>query len=245
MNTHVPDLSRSDERIASNLALVKERIDAAASRAGRPGGDVELVVVTKYRSVIDIKSLLRAGHRLMGESRLQESSEKIKQLSSEIRWHMIGHIQTNKAKFIPGLFEMAHSLDSVRLARALDKAHGAWRDQHPESPPARLDILLQFNIAGEASKHGFAPDEANSVLREIAALKNLRVRGLMTMAPHVSDSEQIRPVFGRLRQLRDRLRELGVEGANLEHLSMGMSNDFEVAVEEGATIVRVGSAVFQ
>lgn len=223
--------------VAENIAAVRERIDQAASRADRDPGDVELLVVTKYHTVDEMLEVHAAGHRLIGENRVQEAQEKFPQVPDDFERHMIGHIQTNKAKLIPGLFSMAHSVDSLRLANALNKAQRARGD-------GRFDILLEINVSGEETKFGFTPADAESVLPEIASLPGLRVRGLMTMAPHYDDPEQTRDVFRNLRLLRDRLRELDLPNAPLDHLSMGMSNDFEIAVEEGATLVRVGSAVF-
>ncbi len=214
--------------IAQNLALVRERILAACERAGRSPDGVTLVGVTKGVSPEAAAEACRAGLLDLGENRVQEADRKIEALSLmglRPRWHLIGHLQTNKAKTAIGLFAIIHSVDSVRLGHALSL--------HARAP---LPILLEVNVAQEAAKYGFSPDEAPAAVKEIASLPNLDVRGLMTVAPLTDDPEAVRPVFRRLRELRD---ELG-----LRELSMGMTNDFDVAVEEGATMVRVGRAIF-
>ena len=236
--------------IADNITNVRARIAQAAQRAGRAPDDVQLLVVTKNHTVDEIRKVHEAGYRLVGENRVQEAQQKIPQLPGDFIWHMIGHIQTNKAKVVPRLFRMAHSVDSVRLARELNKAQlrrqeeSAFRGQTAGEPEQRFGILLEVNVSGEESKFGLPPAAVEAVLREIAAMEALRVRGLMTMAPYVDDPERARPFFRALRELRERLRDLALENAPLDRLSMGMSNDYEVAIEEGATIVRVGSAIF-
>ena len=233
--------------IANNLEGLSQAVERAAARSERPPEAVALMAVVKGHPLAEIRQVYEAGHRFMGLNRIQEATDKIPRLPGDIAWHMIGHIQTNKARLVPRLFRMAHSVDSLRLAQALDKAWKAMLDEESDTPaPAggRFDILLEVNVSGEASKFGLAPDAAETCLRQIVALNGLRIRGLMTMAPYTDEPEQTRPVFRALSQLRDRLRDLALENAPLDHLSMGMSNDFEVAIEEGATIVRVGSAIF-
>ena len=233
--------------IRDNIERVRRRIGEAARRAGRDPADVQLLVVAKTRSLDEIRQVYEAGQRLMGFNRVQEAQEKIPQLPSEFVWQMIGHIQTNKAKLIPRLFRMAHSVDSVRLATALNEAISKTMDT------PRFDILLEINVSGEESKYGLRPEETEAALSEIARMDGLRVCGLMTMAPFVENPERTRPVFRGLRDLRDQtrdklLRALGEPAsaiAPLDHLSMGMTNDFEIAIEEGATIVRVGTAIFE
>lgn len=230
-------------RIAENIAETRRRIADAADRSGRSSEDVSLLIVTKYHTVDEIRAVYDTGHRLVGENRVQEAQEKVPQLPDDLEWHMIGHIQTNKARFIPPLFTVAHSVDRLKVARALDKSvRQDWEDTDRSAP---FHILLEVNVSGEESKFGLAPDDAEDCLRQAAGLETLRIRGLMTMAPHVDDPETVRPVFRRLRELRERLRDLGLPRAPMDQLSMGMSNDFEIAVEEGATIIRVGSAIFQ
>lgn len=187
-----------------------------------------LVAVTKTVEVSAIEAAFSAGLRHFGESRVQEAKPKIealRRLKPDIIWHMIGHLQTNKAKTATDIFDIIHSIDSFRLAETLNNCS-----------PKRLPILIQVNISAEATKSGFQLPEANEAVRQIGKLANLDVQGLMTIAPWAENAEEIRPVFRQLRQLRDKL--------GLRHLSMGMSDDFEVAIEEGATLVRIGRAIF-
>jgi len=219
---------RSATDIGANIEEVKERIARACQRAGRSPDEVTIVAVTKMVEPSAIATAFKLGIRHFGENRVQEAVEKIEQLSQlEPRpiWHMVGHLQTNKAKVAVELFDIIHSIDSVRLAEAISR-----RTQRT------LPVLLEVNVSGEASKNGFPLVQVEPALEEITGLPRLEVKGLMTIAPMVSDDEQVRPVFRKLRSLRDSL--------GLEHLSMGMTDDFEVAVEEGATLVRIGRAIF-
>jgi len=214
--------------IAENLARVRERIDAACRRAGRSSDDITLVGVSKGFPAEAIAEACAAGLRDVGENRVQEAAPKIETLAAQgvrPRWHLIGHLQSNKAKTAVDRFAIIHSIDSLRIAEAISR-------------PARepVPVLLEVNVSQEASKYGFTMDEVVPALPAIRALPRLDVRGLMTVAPLVDDPEAVRPVFRDLRALRDRL--------GLEELSMGMSGDFEVAIEEGATMVRVGRAIF-
>ena len=214
--------------VAEQLTRVRERMAAACRRAGRSPDEVTLVGVSKGVPAQRVAEAHAAGLQDVGENRVQEAAAKIEALAAQgvrPRWHLVGHLQTNKAKTVTGLFAILHSVDSVRLAQALSR-----RAREP------LPILLEVNVAQEASKFGFTPQEVTSALRSIVDLPNLDVRGLMTVAPQTDQPESVRPVFQRLRELRD---ELG-----LRELSMGMTNDFEVAIEEGATMVRVGRAIF-
>jgi pyridoxal phosphate enzyme (YggS family) len=214
--------------VAENLAAVRERIARACERAGRSPDEVVLVGVTKGRSAEEVVEAVDAGLEDVGENRVQEALAKLEQaalLRASPRWHFIGHLQTNKAKVVAGPFAIIHSVDSIRLAQALSK-----------QARAPLPALLEVNVAGEATKFGFAPSELPGALQDIRTMPNLDVRGLMTVAPAVAEAESVRPVFRQLRILRD---ELG-----MRELSMGMTDDFEVAIEEGATIVRVGRAIF-
>ena len=190
--------------------------------------DITLVAVTKTIDAQLIRAAFECGIRNFGENRIQEAEGKIKQLSdinTDVTWHMIGHLQSNKAKMAVKLFDIIHSVDSLKLARILNR-----------QVEKVMPVLLEVNVSGEATKSGFTVDEIVAAIREIRQLTNLEVRGLMTIAPWAADSEKVRPVFRKLRELRDSL--------GLEHLSMGMTDDFEVAIEEGATIVRVGRAIF-
>lgn len=214
--------------ITRNLRDVERRIAQAAQRAGRSPAEITIVAVTKGLTAQAIEAALEAGIRHIGENRVQEAREKIARLSNLQpcpTWHMVGHLQTNKVKTAVEIFDIIHSIDSLRLAEALS---GRARNTVP--------VLLQVNISGEEPKSGFSEAELPKAAEDVARLPMLKVKGLMTIAPLVSDPEEVRPIFRRLRELRDSL--------GLEHLSMGMSDDFEVAVGEGATMVRIGRAIF-
>lgn len=222
---------------ARRLASVEERLAAACARAGRPREDVTLLAVVKKRPLEEVLALHALGVRQMAENRVQEARDRIPRLPDDIDWHFVGPLQSNKAKYLPGLVQWVHSVEKLSAAGALQKAFA----KHPDVPP--LNVLVEFNIAGEEQKHGASLDEAVMLLREVAAFDRLRLQGLMTMAPYGDDPEATRPVFRELRLLRDRLQDR--LGLPLPHLSMGMTNDFEVAVEEGSTIVRIGTALFE
>ncbi len=221
------------DEIRERLEAVRRRIRVAAERSGRPASAVTLVAVSKTMPVEAIRMAIAAGATVLGENRVQEACDKIAALAGAAEWHLIGHLQTNKAKVAVGLFDRIHSLDSVRLARELDR--------HAGEAGRRVRCLLQVNVGGEAQKNGASEDEVRPLLEAAARLPHIRVEGLMAIPPFLSDPEAIRPFFRRLRVLRD---ELAREGFALPDLSMGMTHDFEVAVEEGATLVRIGTAIF-
>ena len=224
--------------IAANLALVKRRIEAAALRAGRDSRDVTLVAVSKTQPFTAIADAYAVGQRDFAENRLEELWPKVEEAKREgfddIRWHLIGTIQSRKSADAIGPFALIHSVDRLKLVTRLNR--------DAEAAGKAMDVLLEVNVSGEESKHGFSPEEVLAAVPELQGYGSIRVRGLMTMAPFVADAEETRPVFRQLREVRDRVqREAGVAWPEL---SMGMTNDFEVAVEEGATLVRVGSAIF-
>ena len=221
--------------IAENLAAVRARIQAAASRAGRNPADVQLVVVSKTHPPEIVREAIAEGATVLGESRIQEAKSKILELPGKVQWHFIGHLQTNKAREAVELFHTVQSMDSTRLARELDKFAG--------QASRRLAVLVECNVSGESTKFGFKPDEIMEALAELNTLPRLDIQGLMTMAPFSEDPQEARPTFRALRELRDRLQAR--HGIPLPTLSMGMTNDFEVAIEEGATMVRIGTAIFQ
>jgi len=226
------------DKIDARFERVRARVADSASRVGRPPESVTLVAVTKLVPLELIRDAIALGHRVFGENRVQEALPKIDELSSvapDIRWHLVGHLQTNKAKLAAERFAMVESVDSVRLASRLD-ARAA-------SLSRRLPVLLEVNVAGEPSKWGFCPHEVGAAVTEISQLPHLEIRGLMTVAPLGRHAEDVRWAFRALRQLRDDLRER-IPSLQLPELSMGMSHDFEVAIEEGATIVRIGRALF-
>jgi len=222
------------DQIRKNLEEIKRRLKNAAERVGRDPADIRLVAVTKTVDVERLRQAVVAGQTLFGENYVQEAKTKIASLGPGLTWHFIGHLQSNKAKAAVELFDLIHSVDRASLAQALDQA-AARQDKIQ-------DILLQVNLAGEESKSGTAPEHAEDLLREISNMPHLRVMGLMTMPPWFDDPERVRPYFRALRELRDRLR--GLHLADLPELSMGMTGDFEAAVSEGATLVRIGTAIF-
>jgi len=225
-NPVAPDVKSVD--IGSNIHELEKRIARAAERASRSSAEITIVGVAKTIEPWLIQQAFEAGMRHFGENRVQEAKDKIERLSTlrpPPTWHMVGHLQTNKAKTAIELFDMIQSVDSVRLAEVLSR-----HAQH------RIPILLEVNVSGEASKFGLPPAEVSSAVEEISRLPHLEIRGLMTIAPLTDNPEEVRPIFKRLRLLRDSL--------GLEHLSMGMTDDFEVAIEEGATMVRIGRAIF-
>jgi len=223
--------------ITENLTRVRRRIEQAAARCGRDPTSVRLLAVSKTVSAANVKEAIDAGIHLLGENYIQEAREKIDALmGSPAAWHFIGHLQTNKARFAVELFDLIHSVDSIKLARALDKQA---RRQGKIQP-----ILIQVNIAEEKSKSGITEDAAPQLIRQVSRCGNLSVRGLMTMPPFFNAPEKVRPYFRALRQLATRIEAMNIEGAAMTELSMGMTGDFEVAIEEGATIVRVGTAIF-
>lgn len=216
-------------------AAVEERVARACAASGRDVNDVKVIAVTKYVSLNTVAEVFEAGLGEIAESRWQDAEHKWKALGDKGTWHFIGHLQTNKVKDVIGKFEYIHSLDRLSLARELQKKAGA----------AGIDVkvFLQVNISGEDTKFGLPPEAVPEFLREIAPLDRIKVIGLMTMAPHEEDPELTRPVFRGLRKLRDELNLLALTPEPIQELSMGMSNDFEVAIEEGATRVRLGTVL--
>jgi len=220
--------------IAQDLELVKARIAQAAARSKRSADDIELVAVTKTHSGETVREAIDAGHLLFGESKVQEARTKIPLLPSNLRWHFIGHLQKNKVRHALPLFELIHSVDSLELAQAIDRiAHDDGL--HPR-------ILLEVNVAGEASKFGFEPDKLRQEMESLLAMPRLSIEGLMCIPPLGQDAEASREYFVTLRELRNSF-ENDFE-LKLPHLSMGMTNDYTVAIEEGATLIRVGTAIF-
>lgn len=222
------------ERIAANLAAVNERIRAACARGGRDPAQITIVAVTKTHPPEVVRAAAACGLRVFGENRVQEAKAKIPHCPSSIHWHLIGHLQTNKVRDAVALFEMIQSVDSLRLAEEIQR--------RAEQAGRRLPVLLEVNVAGEASKFGYSPDRLLEELSALNALPRLEIQGLMTVPPWSPDPERVRPWFRKLRELKDACEDR--LGAPLPHLSMGMSQDFEVAVEEGATMVRLGTVLF-
>jgi pyridoxal phosphate enzyme (YggS family) len=222
--------------ISENLRLVKGRIAAAAARAGRDPSEVTLVAVTKNVDAGRVALAAKAGVSDFGENRVQEAAEKIPLVDADVAWHFVGHLQRNKARDAVELFSLIHSLDSMKLAHELNR--------RCEMADSSTDLLLQVNISGEETKFGVPPEMAKDSLLEVARYERLRVRGLMTIAPYSDDPEDARPWFSQARQLMGELGRLSISNVRMDELSMGMSGDYEVAIEEGATIIRVGTAIF-
>ncbi len=220
--------------LSEALATVREKIVTAAKKSARTLEDVELVAVSKTHSPETVQAVADAGQLVFGESRVQEARAKIPLLPGRLQWHFIGHLQKNKIRAALPLFELFHSVDSLELAQQFQRI--------AEEDGQRPRVLLEVNVAGEASKFGFSPAAIQSQTEELLRLDRLEIVGLMGMAPLAPEAEHSRPYFERLRKLRDQLQLEG--GIGLPHLSMGMSGDYLVAIEEGATLVRVGSAIF-
>jgi len=226
-----------DVALVRNLSSVRSRLDAAARRAGRDPTTVRLIAVSKTFSADAVRAAAAAGQVDFGENKVQEGLQKIGETADiQIRWHLIGHLQSNKAKKAATAFHCIHSIDSVELLKKVDAAAA--------DAGAAPEILVQVDLAGEATKFGAAAADARRIVDATQTLRNARMTGLMLIPPWNEDQEQTRPWFVRLRELRDQWLAEGVPGASLAQLSMGMSHDFEAAVEEGATMVRVGTAIF-
>jgi hypothetical protein len=219
--------------IAANLNNVQQRVAAACARAGRDPSSVTLVTVSKGHPADVVRAAADLGVSLFGENRVQEAKIKISQCPSRLQWHLIGHLQSNKCRDAVHFFAMIQSVDSLSLAREINK--------FAEKSAKTMPVLLEINVAGESSKFGYSPEKVLLEFMEINALPKLEVHGLMTVAPWAQEAEKVRPVFRRLAELKKQCED--ILGAPLPHLSMGMSGDFEVAVEEGATMIRLGSAV--
>jgi PLP dependent protein len=227
--------------IRANMDRVTQRIQSAALRVGRKPEDIRMVAVTKTVKMDAIREALANGVRIFGENRVQEALPKITELKANApTWHFVGHLQTNKVRQVAGLFDLIHSVDSAKLVDAL---HASMRGL-PTPRWARQKILVQVNISGEKTKHGIDPKGAESLVKDVTRHENLRLVGLMTVPPLSQDPESSRPYYGALRELARSIEKMGIEGVSLHELSMGMSSDFEVAIEEGATLVRIGTAIF-
>ena len=223
--------------VKENLKEVEERVQAACRRAGRSRDEVLLIAVSKTKPVEMIREIMETGTVDFGENKVQEMCDKIETIKEPLHWHLIGHLQRNKVKYIVDKAYLIHSVDSLRLAEEIQK-------EAVKKQVAKVPVLIEVNMAQEASKNGICADETEALVREIAKLPNLQIKGLMTIAPFVDDPEENRIHFKAMRELRDHLQALQLPGVEMNELSMGMTNDFEVAIEEGATMVRVGTAIF-
>ena len=223
--------------IADNIRRVRTRMRQAAERAGRDPLAVRLVAASKTVDAARIRAAIAAGVTVLGENYLQETRQKLGQLGrAGVEWHLIGPLQRNKVRYVFDLFDMMHALDRLALAEEINR--------RAERLGRRLPVLLEVNVGGETSKSGWTPDGLLNDVRQLAALPNIQVRGLMTIPPPTPQPAEARPFFRHVRQLRDRLAQAGYDGMTFDELSMGMTADYEVAIEEGATLVRVGTAIF-
>ncbi len=219
------------------LDRIGQRIADAAKGCGRDPGSVRLVAVSKTVDARRVAQAIDAGATILGENYIQEARDKFKALIDRpVEWHFIGHLQTNKAKYAVRMFDLIHSVDSLKLATALDNA--------ARKNGKRQDILVQVNISGEETKSGTTEDDAIQLIQAISHLEHVHIRGLMTMPPYYDEPELARPFFNRLAILRRRITDMHIPGVAMDELSMGMTGDFEVAIEEGATLVRIGTAIF-
>lgn len=225
------------DSIAARLNAIRSRMDAAAARSGRNPRDIRLVAVSKTKPASAIREAVSAGVTVIGENYIQEARDKFSTLSDlDLQWHFIGHLQSNKAKYAVRMFDLIHSVDSCKLAAELNRQAGNIGKLQP--------ILVQVNISGEATKWGTSENEAMDLVAEIGTLKNLHIQGLMTMPPFFDAPEEARPCFAALHRLAARIQSETAGNVVMQELSMGMTGDFEVAIEEGATLVRIGTAIF-
>lgn len=222
--------------IAGNLSEIRARMAAVAVRSSRNPDTVRLLAVSKTRPAVDVDEAARAGQELFGENYVQELTAKAREVTLPVTWHFIGALQSNKVRQIAGLVEMIHSVDRISLAEEIDRQWGKLGKN--------CAVLVQVNVSGEATKSGTTGDEALRLIREMARLPRIRIRGLMTMPPFFDDPDGVRPYFRELRELADKIRAERIPGVEMTELSMGMSGDYEVAIEEGATLVRIGSSIF-
>ncbi|MGZ6224434.1 MAG: YggS family pyridoxal phosphate-dependent enzyme [Syntrophales bacterium] len=225
-----------ESTVKANIEIIRAAIARAALRMGRNVSDVRLMAVTKTVDDDRIMEAIEAGVDIIGESYVQEAKRKIEKMGRTLEWHMIGYLQSNKAKYAVKLFDMIHSIDRMDLAVELNRRAG---DQN-----TAMKVLIEINISGEKTKSGVPYDGALQLVKDISSLDNISIQGLMTMAPWFDNPEDARPYFKALRELRDRVVDVNIPRAVMRELSMGMSGDYEVAVEEGATIVRVGRSIF-
>ncbi len=223
-----------DMSVGENIRSVRKRIEDAAKRSGRSPGEITLVAVTKNHSVSEIQQVVDSAVANLGENRAQELLPKYEALGNAVAWHFIGHLQRNKVKYIIPFVYLIQSVDSIALAREINK-------QSRELGKVQ-DVLLEVNVSGEASKYGFSPEEVLFAVDELAQLNNIKTKGLMMMAPYINDTGLLRIYFAKMKELFDKLSKQ--QGPSFEMLSMGMTNDFEIAIEEGSTMVRVGTAIF-
>ncbi len=222
--------------IKENLEIVEENIQKACKKAGRDRSEVTLIAVSKTKPVSDIRQAMDCGITVFGENKVQEIRDKTAEIKEPLSWHMIGHLQANKVKYLPGVACMIHSVDNDKLAAEIEK-QAAKHD-------LVMDVLIEVNMAHEDTKFGITPEETIDFVKRIGAYEHLNIRGLMTIAPYTDDPESNREYFKGLRLLKDEINSFGFPGVKMDTLSMGMTGDYMVAIEEGATLVRVGTGIF-
>ena len=224
------------EIIKNNLEIINEKIKKAALKVERNPEEIKLVAVTKTATIEQIEEAIKAGVKIIGENKVQEAKEKYQIITADIEWHLVGHLQTNKVKYAVEIFDCIHSVDSIKLAEEIDKRSLQFGKT--------TNVLVEVNVSGEETKCGIKPEEVEPFLKEISKFSRIRVRGLMTIAPIVEDKEEVRPYFRRLRELSKEIKSKNIKNVKMDYLSMGMSEDFEIAIEEGANMVRIGRGIF-
>jgi len=222
--------------VKDNLETINKKIKAAAWKVNRDPQEIKLVAVTKTATLEQIKEAINEGVKIIGENKVQEAKGKYQVLTTEVKWHLIGHLQTNKVKYAVEIFDLIHSVDSIKLAKEIDNRSVQFKKT--------IDVLIEVNISGEETKYGYNPEKVEAFLKEISEFSGIRVRGLMTIAPISKNKEEVRPYFRRLRELSERIRDKNIKNIKMDYLSMGMTDDFEIAIEEGANMVRIGRGIF-
>jgi len=225
------------ETIKNNLEIINEKIKKAALKANRSPEEIKLVAVTKTATIEQIKEAINAGVKIIGENKVQEAKEKYQILTADTEWHLVGHLQTNKVKYAIEIFDCIQTVDSIKLAKEIDKRSLQFEKT--------TNVLVEVNVSGEETKYGIKPEEVEPFLKEISEFSRIRVRGLMTIAPIIEeDKEEVRPYFRKLRELSKEIKSKNIKNVKMDYLSMGMTDDFEVAIEEGANMVRIGRGIF-
>jgi len=222
--------------VKDNLETINKKIKETALKVNRDPQEIKLVAVTKTATLEQIKEAINEGVKIIGENKVQEAKKKYQVLTTEVKWHLIGHLQTNKVKYAVEIFDLIHSVDSIKLAKEIDKRSVQFKKT--------IDVLIEVNISGEETKYGYNPEKIEVFLKEISEFSGIRVRGLMTIAPISKNKQEVRPYFRRLRELSERIRDKNIKNIKMDYLSMGMTDDFEIAIEEGANMVRIGRGIF-
>lgn len=222
--------------IKNNLEIINKKIKKSALKVNRNPEEIKLVAVTKTATIEQIKEAINAGVKIIGENKVQEAKEKYQILTADTEWHLVGHLQTNKVKYAIEIFDCIQTVDSIKLAKEIDKRSVQFGKT--------TNVLVEVNVSGEESKYGIKPEEVEPFLKEISEFYRIRVRGLMTIAPIEEDKEKVRPYFRKLRELSKEIKSKNIKNVKMDYLSMGMTDDFEVAIEEGANMVRIGRGIF-